>query len=76
MQKKYLYSGWPHSYRFRPGETNDVYRYVIANDLSDAATATMKRNIDLNGLGPTDAPSSDPMNENLGKVRVNEGDAW
>ncbi|XP_006458094.1 hypothetical protein AGABI2DRAFT_183183 [Agaricus bisporus var. bisporus H97] len=52
-----------------------LLRYVIANDLSDAATATMKRNIDLNGLGPTDAPSSDPMNENLGKVRVNEGDA-
>jgi hypothetical protein len=49
----------------------------------------MKRNIALNGLGPTSAPSStsdDAMAvdgaststkpRDLGKVRVNEGDAW
>jgi tRNA (guanine26-N2/guanine27-N2)-dimethyltransferase len=58
------------------GKTNDAGRYVIANDLSDTATATMKRNVELNGLGPADGHNSDPVNENLGKVRVNEGDAW
>jgi tRNA (guanine26-N2/guanine27-N2)-dimethyltransferase len=36
----------------------------------------MKRNVELNGLGPPDGAGSDPVNENLGKVRVNEGDAW
>ncbi|KAJ6630839.1 tRNA methyltransferase [Mycena sp. CBHHK59/15] len=45
-----------------------LVRHVIANDLSSAATAAMKRNIDLNGLGPS------PENKD-GKIRVNEGDA-
>lgn len=40
--------------------------YVIANDLSELATAAMRRNVELNGLG-------DGLD---GKVRVNEGDAW
>lgn len=56
-----------------------VLRYVIANDLSDAAIATMKRNVKLNGLGPTEEPNADPSvppKVNPGKVRVNEGDAW
>ncbi|KAH7926309.1 N2,N2-dimethylguanosine tRNA methyltransferase [Leucogyrophana mollusca] len=64
-----------------------LVRYVIANDLSASATAAMKRNVDLNGLGP--APDSTeemvPPDEKtptrishgltLGKVRINEGDA-
>ncbi|KAL4067985.1 tRNA methyltransferase [Scleroderma citrinum] len=58
-----------------------LVRFVIANDLSESATAAMRRNVDLNGLGPSheddhpdfsDAPAKAPS---LGKVRVNEGDA-
>lgn len=60
--------------------TDEQYlRYIIANDLSDAATATMRRNVELNGLGPTEEPSSVPSAPpivNPGKVRINEGDAW
>ncbi|KAG8877086.1 RNA methyltransferase tRNA(m5U54)methyltransferase [Tulasnella sp. 331] len=82
-----------------------LVRYVIANDLSPAATVAMRRNIDLNGLGPTSRAEAEVegsynvANEaegaaqpstsstagsskqrksvtlNLGKVRVNEGDA-
>ena len=43
--------------------------YVIANDLSPLAIEAMRRNVGFNGLGPTTASE-------LGKVRVNEGDAW
>lgn len=56
--------------------------YVLANDLSSAATAAMKRNIELNGLTPHPpsfvemedeevAPCTPPV-----EIRVNEGDAW
>lgn len=40
--------------------------YVIANDLSPAAAESMRRNVELNGLGTAAEPD---------KVRVNEGDA-
>ncbi|KIM58909.1 hypothetical protein SCLCIDRAFT_1050790 [Scleroderma citrinum Foug A] len=56
-------------------------RFVIANDLSESATAAMRRNIDLNGLGPSqsddhpDSPDTPAKAPSLGKVRVNEGDA-
>ncbi|KAG8987630.1 RNA methyltransferase tRNA(m5U54)methyltransferase [Tulasnella sp. 427] len=49
-----------------------LVKYVIANDLSSAATAAMRRNVELNGLGPTDAPDPKPS---PGKVHINEGDA-
>ncbi|KIJ68912.1 hypothetical protein HYDPIDRAFT_178862 [Hydnomerulius pinastri MD-312] len=63
-----------------------LVRFVIANDLLPSATAAMKRNVDLNGLGPSvpesEGPStstSEPVREStkpsLGKVRINEGDA-
>ncbi|KAI0065367.1 N2 N2-dimethylguanosine tRNA methyltransferase [Artomyces pyxidatus] len=62
-----------------------LVKYVIANDLSPSATAAMKRNVDLNGLGD-ETPASDPAETaeagktttrraKLGKVRINEGDA-
>lgn len=57
-------------------------RFVIANDLSESATAAMRRNIDLNGLGPSqsddhpDSPDTPAKAPSFGKVRVNEGDAW
>lgn len=76
--------------------------YVIANDLSPAATAAMRRNVELNGLGPKATAAVDPSSASLtkdcgdtamaessttatqrgqpeldlGKVRVNQGDAW
>ncbi|KAG8940829.1 RNA methyltransferase tRNA(m5U54)methyltransferase [Tulasnella sp. 424] len=56
-----------------------LVKYVIANDLSPAATAAMRRNVELNGLGPDPAASSTSESQpgrNLGKVRINEGDAW
>lgn len=68
-----------------------MFRYVIANDLSPSATEIMRRNVLFNGLGPQDATEvTEPEEENptssvtprvtqkpsLGKVRVNEGDAW
>ncbi|GLB34920.1 putative tRNA methyltransferase [Lyophyllum shimeji] len=51
-----------------------LLKYVIANDLSPSATAAMKRNVDINDLGPTpeSSPSATP---HPGKVRINEGDA-
>ncbi|KIO23382.1 hypothetical protein M407DRAFT_27161 [Tulasnella calospora MUT 4182] len=54
-----------------------LVKYVIANDLSPAATAAMRRNVELNGLGPSTATTSGPSQpgEDLGKVRINEGDA-
>ncbi|KAJ3934919.1 MAG: N2,N2-dimethylguanosine tRNA methyltransferase [Lentinula lateritia] len=55
------------------------FRYVLANDLSSTAVAAMKRNVELNGLGPSkeleEAGSAKQVNRHLGKVRVNEGDA-
>ncbi|KAF7793124.1 hypothetical protein EIP86_004233 [Pleurotus ostreatoroseus] len=61
-------------------------KYVIANDLSPSAAEAMRRNVELNGLGPTPATdvsadtSADgaqkPQTADNGKVRVNEGDAW
>ncbi|KAF7976714.1 hypothetical protein HWV62_5885 [Athelia sp. TMB] len=65
-----------------------LVKYVIANDLSPAAITAMKRNVDINGLGPStpkeeteSAPDASPdkphtaSKPNLGMVRVNEGDA-
>lgn len=62
-----------------------LVRFVIANDLSASATAAMKRNVELNGLGPSYpdsaiGTSSSPASEHQpfpdrGKVRINEGDA-
>ncbi|KAF8654148.1 hypothetical protein AX16_003677 [Volvariella volvacea WC 439] len=49
-----------------------LVKYVIANDLSPAAIEAMKRNVEINGLGPQSVDSDEP---NLGKVRINEGDA-
>jgi tRNA (guanine26-N2/guanine27-N2)-dimethyltransferase len=60
-----------------------IHRYVIANDLSPSATAAMKRNVDINGLGtpvedvtPEDNTTGKAGVPKLGKVRINEGDAW
>jgi tRNA (guanine26-N2/guanine27-N2)-dimethyltransferase len=53
-------------------------RYVMANDLSPSATAAMRRNIELNGLGggtATDESGPEREASPQGKVRVNEGDA-
>ncbi|OJA10564.1 hypothetical protein AZE42_03148 [Rhizopogon vesiculosus] len=59
-------------------------RFVIANDLSASATAAMKRNVELNGLGPSSDPAesasststvSEHQPHDHGKVRINEGDA-
>ncbi|KAJ3813181.1 N2 N2-dimethylguanosine tRNA methyltransferase [Lentinula lateritia] len=56
-----------------------LVKYVLANDLSSTAVAAMKRNVDLNGLGPSkeveETGSAKQANTHLGKVRVNEGDA-
>ncbi|KAG6851006.1 hypothetical protein H0H93_004493 [Arthromyces matolae] len=46
-----------------------LLKYVIANDLSPSATAAMRRNVQINGLGPSE---DDPQIE---KVKINEGDA-
>ncbi|KAG8748708.1 RNA methyltransferase tRNA(m5U54)methyltransferase [Ceratobasidium sp. 414] len=55
-----------------------LIKYVIANDISPAATEAMRRNIALNGLGPhpEEAPGKGkrPAQEQ-GKVRVSEMDA-
>jgi tRNA (guanine26-N2/guanine27-N2)-dimethyltransferase len=61
-----------------------LVRYVIANDLSTSAIEAMKRNVEINGLGApkeTDEAEAtertDPKRgQKLGKVRINEGDAW
>ncbi|KAF5377059.1 hypothetical protein D9757_007744 [Collybiopsis confluens] len=58
-----------------------LVKYVLANDLSSTAVAAMKRNVDLNGLGPkTKAENEGSVKLETpglgnGKVRVNEGDA-
>ncbi|KAJ6547596.1 N2,N2-dimethylguanosine tRNA methyltransferase [Mycena capillaripes] len=51
--------------------------YVLANDLSSAATAAMRRNIDLNGLGPRPPPEGEAaaLSTRPVEIRVNEGDA-
>lgn len=57
---------------------------MIANDLSSLAAEAMRRNIEINGLGitaplPEDdggATKGKPSRPDLGKVRINEGDAW
>ena len=62
-----------------------ILSYVIANDLSATAAEAMRQNVAINGLGPEDLPESTPTEgsssvqkarQKLGKVRVNEGDAW
>ncbi|PSR74130.1 hypothetical protein PHLCEN_2v10086 [Hermanssonia centrifuga] len=63
-----------------------LVKYVIANDLSSSATEAMRRNVEINGLGPQpiiEVDSTEPLDgkqktakSDLGKVRVNEGDAW
>ncbi|KAN0097061.1 tRNA methyltransferase [Tylopilus felleus] len=55
-------------------------RFVIANDLSPSVTAAMKRNVEINGLGPTEEEITTPegrrmIKSNPGKVRVHEDDA-
>jgi tRNA (guanine26-N2/guanine27-N2)-dimethyltransferase len=61
-----------------------LVRFVIANDLSPSATAAMKRNVELNGLGPSSPDPADGSSSvvsehqplpDRGKVRINEGDA-
>ena len=52
-------------------------RYVIANDLSNAATEVMKKNVDINGFSEKPAdPDVSGSKPTLAKVVVNEGDAW
>jgi len=53
-------------------------KYVIANDLSDSAVDAIKRNVDFNGLGapkPGTPGFSETRDQDVGKVRVNHGDA-
>ncbi|KAF8550284.1 N2,N2-dimethylguanosine tRNA methyltransferase [Imleria badia] len=57
-----------------------LVRFVIANDLSPSATAAMKRNVEINGLGPTEdeimtSDGQRTARSNPGKVRVHEDDA-
>ncbi|KAJ4487917.1 N2 N2-dimethylguanosine tRNA methyltransferase [Lentinula aciculospora] len=56
-----------------------LVKHVLANDLSTTAVAAMKRNVELNSLGPEKGSESSESarkgNLALGKVRVNEGDA-
>lgn len=52
---------------------------MIANDISPGAIEVMKRNVAFNNLGPDETcqGSVEPDGHaSLGKVRVNEGDAW
>ncbi|EJD53010.1 N2,N2-dimethylguanosine tRNA methyltransferase [Auricularia subglabra TFB-10046 SS5] len=65
----------------RYGKEIPGIRYILANDLSPAATAAMRRNVDINGLGPH-PDESEPVPEGVeadvhrqGKVRVTESDA-
>jgi hypothetical protein len=52
-------------------------RYVIANDLSDAATEAMKKNVEINGFSEIPADPNVPGSKPTpAKVVVNEGDAW
>ncbi|CAE6539109.1 unnamed protein product [Rhizoctonia solani] len=52
-------------------------KYVIANDISPAATEAMRRNVQLNGLGSAEEPGPGKAGKksDLGKVRVSEMDA-
>ncbi|KAF8121957.1 N2,N2-dimethylguanosine tRNA methyltransferase, partial [Boletus edulis] len=57
-----------------------LVRFVIANDLSPSATAAMKRNVEINGLGSSEEETTAPdgqrtVKSNPGKVRVHEDDA-
>ncbi|CAE6354738.1 unnamed protein product [Rhizoctonia solani] len=57
-----------------------LVKYVIANDILPAATEAMRRNVELNGLGPASAseesgPVKTGKKADLGKVRVSEMDA-
>jgi len=66
-----------------------LVKYVIANDLSSSATAAMKRNVEINGLGTSSDPEdvvksaapkacgdkTSDRKPKLGMVRINEGDA-
>lgn len=54
-----------------------MVRYVIANDLSSAATEAMRRNVEINELGspPESSPELSGASSSV-KVRINEGDAW
>ncbi|KAF8831268.1 hypothetical protein HHX47_DHR1000749 [Lentinula edodes] len=65
--------------KVRTPSVRNFARYVLANDLSSTAVAAMKRNVELNGLGPSkeleETGSAKQANTHLGKVRVNEGDA-
>lgn len=52
-------------------------RYVIANDLSDAATEVMRKNVEINGFSEIPADPNIPGSKSTpAKVVVNEGDAW
>ncbi|KAG8217920.1 N2,N2-dimethylguanosine tRNA methyltransferase [Butyriboletus roseoflavus] len=55
-------------------------RFIIANDLSPSATAAMRRNVEINDLGPFEEDITTPdgqrtVKSNPGKVRVHEDDA-
>ncbi|CEL52430.1 tRNA (guanine-N2-)-methyltransferase [Rhizoctonia solani AG-1 IB] len=57
-----------------------LVKYVIANDILPAATEAMRRNVELNRLGPASAseesgPAKTGKKTDLGKVRVSEMDA-
>jgi tRNA (guanine26-N2/guanine27-N2)-dimethyltransferase len=54
--------------------TEPIFRYVLANDLSPAACQAMRQNVDINGLGAQVVEGSEVTSSP--KVRVNEGDAW
>jgi hypothetical protein len=71
-------------------ELNNRCRYVLANDLSPSATAAMKRNVEINGLGASadseqkvDSTEKELRADKIscsqltsGMVRITEGDAW
>ncbi|KAF5365606.1 hypothetical protein D9758_003320 [Tetrapyrgos nigripes] len=52
-----------------------LVKYVIANDLSPAATTAIRRNVHFNGLGPDPSTSQTSTSHTEDKIRVNEGDA-
>ncbi|KAG8733180.1 RNA methyltransferase tRNA(m5U54)methyltransferase [Ceratobasidium sp. 423] len=58
-----------------------LVKYVIANDILPAATEAMRRNVELNGLGPCPSPAEESgpakpgKKPDHGKVRVSEMDA-
>ncbi|KAG9318896.1 N2,N2-dimethylguanosine tRNA methyltransferase-domain-containing protein [Chiua virens] len=57
-----------------------LVRFVIANDLEPSATAAMRRNVEINGLGPFEEEiatqdGQQVVKSNAGKVRVHEDDA-